>query len=421
MIEPGSDEWFAQVLKQRETEFFCRFRNRHVLPVASAAKAVVERVLEDPVISSLIEFHEYTALHFRERGLRFSQRQDITAMLPRLVEEPRALIGLGNKALTFTCGLRINCDNLLVKQKVAGKQRQVPDKKDYCSIEFDFSGEAYCTPAFLQPFLHLIGDCFGIIDGDYGWVRRHFLDVWTNQYDDRYGDLFAPQFLTWVNLLGSRHVESIGRERFHTSPAHSCVDLPGGGILLTMCPDPRDFLSPQVQDTVTRAKKHLGILAPSERATPEELAAFYAEMHAPMPASPSPFAEAFRRADEETPGQMARQAEGTIEGVKQFWNVTLDCTPASASVIDRLIVTGFNPDEEEDIETAVQAFGAYLGECARRHYGGAWRDEDMKGQPVLLDVGPKRQRVDPFRAVRQRFEKRESGFALQEWFNSLGR
>jgi hypothetical protein len=421
MIEPGSDEWLAQVLKKRETEFSCKLRTRQVLPVASTAQAVVERILDDPVISRLIDYHEYSTVHFREKGLRFRQRQDFTAMLPRLAKESRAFIGLGNDSLTFGCDLRLNCDNTLVKEKVEGKQRQVPNKADFSHIVFEFSGASYCTPAFLEPFLRLVGDCFGIIEGDYGWARNLWLDVWTNKYDNRYGDLFAPQFLTWANLIGPRHVAGIGRERFHSAPAHSCVDLPGGGIVLTVCADPRDVTTPKVQDTVARVKKHLGILSPSERASPEELAAFEAEMQVPPPQTVSPFAEAFRQADEQTPGEMVRQAAGTVEGVKQFWNATLDYTPASVSAIDGLILTGFRQDEEEDdIETAVQAFGAYLGECVRRHFGGTWHDEEMKGQPVLLDVGPKRQRITPFRAVRQRFEKRENGIPLQEWYRSIG-
>ena len=410
-------------MKERETKFFCRLRTLRQLPVADTAQVVVERVLDDPVISGLIEFHEYTALHFREKGPRLCQRQDFAAMLPRLAKEPRALIYFWDDADTFAFGLHLNCTNTLVKEKVGDKQRQVPEKADFSTIEFMFSGESNCTPAFLRPFLRLVGDCFGIIGGDYGWVRKLWLDVWTNTYDEHHGDLFAPQFLTWANLFGPRHVESIGRDRLHSASAHTCVDLPGGGILLTMCADPRDFTTPQVQGTVARAKQYLGILAPSERATPAELAAFEASLGPEVaPQTPSPFAEAFRRADEETPGEMARQAEGTVEGVKHFWDVMLDYTPASVAVIDELILTGFPPDEEEDsIETAVQAFGAYLGECVRRHFGGAWHDEDMKGQPVLLDVGPNQQRVHPFEAVQQRFENREDGTPLQEWYSSIGR
>jgi hypothetical protein len=190
--------------------------------------------------------------------------------------------------------------------------------------------------------------------------------------------------------------------------------------LLTLCADPRDFTTPQVQESVARVKKHLGILSPSERATHAELAAWRAQLQANTPPTPSPFAEAFRQADEQTPAEMARQAEGTVEGVKRFWNVALDYTLASVTAIDRLILTGFRPDEDEDdIAAGVQAFGAYLGECVRRNLGGTWRDEDMKGQPVLLDVGPKQERIDSFRAVRQRFEKRESGVPLKDWCNLI--
>jgi hypothetical protein len=421
MSEPGSAEWFAEWQQERETEFSAKLLTRQVLPVARTAQAVVERFLDDPVISTLIEYHSYDALHFQKKALPFRQREDFTAMLPRLAKESRALLVLGNDADTFYCQLHLNCTNVLVEEEVAGKRRKVPEKADLSEITFSFSGVSYCTPAFLEPFLRLLGDCFGMIGGDYGWARNLWLDVWTNRYDERYGDLFAPQFLTWGNLFGPRHVASIGRERFHTAPAHTCVDLPGGGILLTVCADPRDFTTPQVQETVARVKKHLGILAPSERASPEELAAFEVSLQVTPRPVVSPFAEAFRRADEETPGEMARQAAGTVEGVLRFWNVTLDYTPASVAALDKIIMLKFGSDEEEDIDIGVQAFGAYLGECVRRHFGGTWHDEDMRGQPVLLDVGTNKQRVKPFAAVRQRFEEGENVVPLQEWWNSIGK
>jgi hypothetical protein len=421
MSEPGSAEWFAEWQQERETEFSAKLLTRQVLPVARTAQAVVERILDDPVISRLIEHHSYTTLHSREKGIPSCQRKDFTDMMRRLEKEPRALIWLANDVRTFVCGLHLNCTNVLVEEEVAGKRRKVPEKADLSEITFSFSGVSYCTPAFLEPFLRLLGDCFGMIGGDYGWARNLWLDVWTNRYDERYGDLFAPQFLTWGNLFGPRHVASIGRERFHTAPAHTCVDLPGGGILLTVCADPRDFTTPQVQETVARVKKHLGILAPSERASPEELAAFEVSLQVTPRPVVSPFAEAFRRADEETPGEMARQAAGTVEGVLRFWNVTLDYTPASVAALDKIIMLKFGSDEEEDIDIGVQAFGAYLGECVRRHFGGTWHDEDMRGQPVLLDVGTNKQRVKPFAAVRQRFEEGENVVPLQEWWNSIGK
>ncbi len=420
MAEPGSDEWFAEQREERKTKFFCRLRTRETLPVLSTAEAVVERVLGDAVISNLIELQWCIGVSFRQKPRHFDQRSDFTALLPRLAKEPRAIISGCNQLNTFSWSLSLNCDNVLVEEKVAGKRRQVPEKASSCQVEFDFSGVSYCGADFLEPFLRLVGDCFGIIGGDYGWVRNLWLDIWTDSYDQRYGDWFAPEFLTWANLFGPRHVEAIGRDRFHSARAHSCVDLPGGGLLLTMCADPRDFTSPKVQKTVKRVKKHLGILSPSERATPQELAVFEAEMHAEVPPAASPFAEAFRQADEQTPGEMARQAAGAVDGVKQFWNLTLDYTRASVVVIDQLILTTFPADEEEDsTDVAVQAFGAYLGECVRRNYGGTWCDEDMKGQPVLHDVGSMQQHIDPFAAVRQRFENRPNGVPLQEWWESI--
>jgi hypothetical protein len=432
MAKPGSDEWLAQALKERDTEFYCKLRTQQQLSVASTAQAILERMLGDPIFSRLIECHSYHAVHFYDKeGLPFHQREDFTAMLPRLVNEPRAIIFFGNNARTLSCDLNLNCTHAIVKEKIAGKQRKVPEKAAHSLLRLEFSGEDYCNPAFLESYLRLIGDCFGIIGGDSGWARNSWLDfgtqsIWTNAYDRRYGNEFAHHYLNWANLFGPQDVAGIGRECFHSAPAHTCVDLPGGGILLTVCADPRDFATPAVQETVAQVKKHLGILLPSERADPEEVAAYEAKIEAarnkPIPSTPSPFAEAFRQTNEQTPGEMARQAAGTVEGAKRFWKVTLDYTLASVAVIDGFILTGFGPDEDEDdINGGIQAFGAYVGECVRRHCSGSWRDEDMKGQPVLLDIGPKRQRFDPFRAVRQRFDKREQGTPLQDLVNSIGK
>jgi hypothetical protein len=430
----GSDEYLAEALKKRETEFCCKLRTQQQLSVASTAQAVLERMLSDPILSNLIEHYTYTTttlLLHGKKNLPFRNREDFMVQLPQLAKEPRAIIFFGNDSLTFTCNLHLNCTNTLVKEKVAGKQRTVPEKADHSLLRFDFSGEDYCTPAFLEAFLCLIGNCFGIIGGESGWARNRWLDfgtqsIWTNAYDRRYGNEFAHHYLNWANLFGPQDVAGIGRERFRSAPAHTCVDLPGGGILLTVCADPRDFATPAVQETVARVKKQLAILLPSERASPEEVAAYEAEIEAARNKSilptPSPFAEAFRQANEQTPGEMARQAAGTVEGAKRFWKVTLDYTLTSVAVIDGFILTGFGFDEDEDdIEGGIQAFGAYVGECVRRHCGGSWRDEDMKGQPVLLDIGPKRQRFGPFRAVRQRFDKREQGTPLQDLVNSIGK
>jgi hypothetical protein len=117
--------------------------------------------------------------------------------------------------------------------------------------------------------------------------------------------------------------------------------------------------------------------------------------------------EAFRQAREKTAAEMQRQAEGCVEGVRQFWGERLDFSPQSLAVVDRLIQTGFGPQpDEETIATAVQAFGAYMGEVVRRTLGGVWHDEEMKGQPILLNVGNHSIRIEPFRVVSERFGHR---------------
>ena len=100
----------------------------------------------------------------------------------------------------------------------------------------------------------------------------------------------------------------------------------------------------------------------------------------------------------------------------------LDFSPQSLAVVDRLITTRFGPNAEaETIATAVQAFGAYVGEVVRRSMGGVWHDEEMIGRPILLQVGSQKQRLYPFHIVQECFQLRQqkSG-VLATWYQSLG-
>jgi hypothetical protein len=58
----------------------------------------------------------------------------------------------------------------------------------------------------------------------------------------------------------------------------------------------------------------------------------------------------------------------------------------------------------------VQTFGYYLGEVIRRVHGGIWHDEEMNAQPVLLNVGSRQIRVEPFAAVRERFAQQPGAY-----------
>ena len=130
-----------------------------------------------------------------------------------------------------------------------------------------------------------------------------------------------------------------------------------------------------MQERIASAKAHLGVLSPSERAAPEELAAYGARTAAAEAEMKRRVEESFRKAREKTAAEMLRHAEGCVEGVRQFWGEHLDFSPQSLAVLDRLIRTQFGSRaDNETVAVATQAFGAYAGEVVRRTMGGIWHD-----------------------------------------------
>jgi hypothetical protein len=79
-------------------------------------------------------------------------------------------------------------------------------------------------------------------------------------------------------------------------------------MVLTIAASPLEQLEPGVQDRIAHVKAHLGILSPSERAAPEELAAFEARGAAAEAERKQRIEEAFRQAREKTAAEMQRQA-----------------------------------------------------------------------------------------------------------------
>lgn len=118
--------------------------------------------------------------------------------------------------------------------------------------------------------------------------------------------------------------------------------------------------------------------------------------------------------------EMDRQAEGCAAGANDFWDANLNFSDASLQRLDDVISNFFGEaDDPETVEGAIQAFGAYVGECVRLIIGGSWRDEGRPGQPILVEVGPKKKRVDPFQAVRHRFANRDDATYLFDWFYTI--
>lgn len=399
-------------------------RTRQWQDVSVTTTAVLERIRRDPVFAPRISKYIYATLHhYRPKFDPFDWHTTLSTLLADLNGEPRAAVYLMDAEQTITIDFTLNCTDDIVQEKVGGKRRKVPMASETSKVAVSANASQFADPAFTQAYLDLLADLFEVINSEYGWAE-HVAVKHGNAFDRLHWDPFEPSFVTWANFFGPALVERLGRERLLSAPAHQVRELPNGSVMLTVAANPIEQLEPEVQETIARVKAHLGILSPSERATPEEVAAFEAQVAAREAEMKQRIEEAFRRAREETAAEMKRQAEGCVEGVRHFWRESLDFSPASLAIVDRLIATGFSAEEDDEtIQTAVQAFGAYVGEVLRRHLGGVWHDEEMRGQPVLLGVGRSKQRLEPFRAVRRRFQERGQvqGFTLVEWFEAKRR
>jgi hypothetical protein len=310
--------------------------------------------------------------------------------------------------------IRINCAEGIVKEKIAGKKRNVPKHADYSSVSLSFNAEMFSDKRFVQEYLAQASEYFNIIQGYYG-CTSHIASPKASNYDRIHSDLFDPSHFSWANWLGPELVDQIGRNKFRTAPFHSVTELKGGGIIFTICENPLQQDEPEVIEKAEKIRKNLGILTPSERDGPEKVNEFNRKLKAHEEEMKRRIETAFRTAKEETAKEMSRQAEGCREGGKKFWNVSLDYSEKSIRTVDQILEKSFDKNDEEAVETAIQAFGAYLGETIRKMDGGAWRDEEMNNQPVLMDVGKRKDRINPFDLVRKKLEKGDA-FSIAEWY-----
>ncbi|MBZ4415572.1 hypothetical protein [Myxococcus sp. RHSTA-1-4] len=63
--------------------------------------------------------------------------------------------------------------------------------------------------------------------------------------------------VSWLNIFGPKLVESIGRERVLSTPAHRVEALPHGAVLLVTWPIAADFASDEARQAQARAHAHL--------------------------------------------------------------------------------------------------------------------------------------------------------------------
>jgi len=232
----------------------------------------------------------------------------------------------------------------------------------------------------------------------------------------------------WLNVFSPKLVESIGRERVLSTPAHRVEELPNGCVLLVTRPTVADFASEEARLAQARAHVHLrpdldfdtvlrtlrersATLAPVEPRFHPDLApllsrmvddaASYerqrriAELNAWQPPEP----EEWRPADSALPPDV----EDTARALEHYSTLAehlvallhLEApsvfkeTPESLTDVDFYFWREGFPERRirENVDAmAVPAIGAYLGEVLVRNLGGQWIPR-QKLEEVQVRVG----------------------------------
>ncbi|WNG15231.1 hypothetical protein [Cystobacter fuscus] len=220
--------------------------------------------------------------------------------------------------------------------------------------------------------------------------------------------------VSWLNVFGPKLVETVGRERMLSTPAHRVEELPNGSVLLVTWPTAADFASDEAREAQARAHTHLrpdldfdtvlrtlrersATLAPVEpRFHPDvapllsrvvDSAALHerqrkiAELNAYQPPEPDEWlpADSALPPDVDDPvrarahyGDLAKLLVALLHSkVPSVFN----SSPESLTDVDFHFWQEEFPRvfEREHIDAhAVPAIGAYLGEVLVRHLGGQW-------------------------------------------------
>jgi hypothetical protein len=383
---------------------------RQPLVVDLALSKLLADVAQETPLTTYLDSYTYTALHLRQQQrMAFEWQSTPLELTEKFQNEARLSLLLINRKRKPDVYLHLclNSEDEIVTERVEGRKRKVPKASDSSRVSMTADTYLFQDMTFTRAYINTASHAFIHTQGYYGRYS-HARVQYDNDMDRVYGDRFMPRYITWCNLFGPALVEQLGRQRILNAPAHEVVELAGGGIMVLACANPLDELQPEVQERIAAIKQHLGILSPSERATPEERAAFEARTAQGQAKMKERIATAFREANEQTASEMVRLAEGCVRGVRHIWDLELDFSPASLQLVDEIIQHGFAAEEDEDtIEQAVVALGSYVGEVIRRWQGGKWRDVHFNGVPTLTAIGSQRRELNPFHLIRQRLKNRQ--------------
>jgi hypothetical protein len=220
------------------------------------------------------------------------------------------------------------------------------------------------------------------------------------------------QEVSWLNVFGPKLVESVGRARMLSTPAHLVEELPNGSVLLVLRPTAADFASEEARmaqarahvhlrpdldfDTVLRTLKERSAalvpveprfhpdLAPLLSRLPDEFAISerqrkIAELNAFRPPEPEEWLPAALPSDVESPERVRSAYADLSESLVAALNTSVpslfDATPESLTDLDFHFWREDFPERYQreliDEHTA-PAVGAYLGGVLVRRLGGQW-------------------------------------------------
>lgn len=228
---------------------------------------------------------------------------------------------------------------------------------------------------------------------------------WRNGFDKVYE-------VSWLNVFGPKLVETVGRERVLSTPAHRVEALPDGSILLVTWPTVADFASDEARVAQARAHVHLrpdldfdtvlrtlrdrsAALAPVEPRFHPDLAPLLArvvdrmatherqrkiaELNAFQPPVPEEWLPAALPLDVENPERVrssyADLSESLVAALHTSVPSLFDATPESLTDLDFHFWRENFPERytrELIDEHTAPAVGAYLGGVLVRRLGGQW-------------------------------------------------
>ncbi|NVJ27861.1 MULTISPECIES: hypothetical protein [Myxococcus] len=218
--------------------------------------------------------------------------------------------------------------------------------------------------------------------------------------------------LYWLNVFGPKLVETVGRERMLSTPAHLVEELPNGSVLLVLWPTAADFASDEARGVQARAHVHLrpdldfdtvlrtlkersaalapveprfhADLAPLLSRLPDEVAISerqrkIAELNAFRPPVPDEWLPAVLPADVEGPERVRDEygdlSESLVAALHTKVPSIFEATPESLTDLDFYFWRENFPERytrELIDEHTVPALGAYLGGILVRRLGGTW-------------------------------------------------